>query len=97
MPFHNRLRILRAFQYRKRKVRIVILVRGQSHCDLEHEPDVHRCTVCNRRLKPSSVVKAIEIDGRDIGVEFSHRESIDEAVEFARSFIEEMAKKDAVR
>ena len=97
MPFHNRLRILRAFQYRKRKVRIVILVRGRIHCDLDHEPDVRRCTVCNRRLKPSSVVKGIEIDGEDIGVEFGHRDSIDEAVEFARSFIDEIDRKNTAR
>lgn len=90
MPIYSSLHTPRSFQYKLRKVRIVIALQGHTHCGADNEPGARRCSVCNRRLKPPTAVKIVLIDGEDAGVAFDVRTPTDEVEDFARTLVEDI-------
>jgi hypothetical protein len=86
MAFYGKKRCVHSLVYRKIFVEVYKTVRGATHCELDHEIFEQKCRGCGIRIAPSEVYLLL-VSGNDPG---SEHDSIDDAVEFAKAWIDEM-------
>lgn len=86
MPFYSDKATVSRFKHRNMKVAIITARRGATHCELEHESDRTVCDNCGAAIRSVEMI-LIEINGADIGVEFTVLERKD-AIEFAKAYID---------
>lgn len=85
MPFYgDERKLVQEFRHKKIHIEIYRGLIGATCCDLEHEPEKIRCDICSKSIKARPVY-FVSI----LGTEIMELPTQEEAVDWAKSFIDD--------